>query len=228
MRSLHVPVLYGSQTGNSELAAQNLSSNLVSLSTSKITITSEATQLDDFLEIQRAPWVPLIIIICSSYGVGQAPIGAWKFREMCDLINNGSETNQFQGVTYAMMGLGDSKYTTFFNNPKAIDNAMTKAGAIRVGELCKADASKDQQRIIEDWSTSILSELKKVICEMEVNSDEDWEKIDGVMSTVRSKTHALCRQIYDEWDKKDERSPFNLFFVILILAVLVKVAKDRF
>lgn len=227
MRNLHVPVLYGSQTGNSELAAQNLSSNLVSLSTSKITITSEAIQLDDFLEIQRAPWVPLVVIICSSYGVGQAPIGAWKFREMCDLINNGSETNQFHGVTYAMMGLGDSKYTTFFNNPKTIDDAMTKAGAVRVGELCKADASKDQQQIIEDWSTSILSELKKVICTMEVNSDEDWDKIDGVMSIVRSNTHVLCRQIYDEWDKKDRRSPFNLIFAIVILAVLMKVAIDR-
>jgi sulfite reductase alpha subunit-like flavoprotein len=227
MRSLHVPVLYGSQTGNSELAAQNLSSNLVSLSTSKITITSEAVQLDDFLEIQRAPWVPLVVIICSSYGVGQAPIGAWKFREMCDLINNGSETDQFHGVTYAMMGLGDSKYTTFFNNPKAIDDAMAKAGAVRVGPLCKADASKDQQSIIEDWSSSILSELKKVITDLENKSNEDWETIDGAMSTVRSNTHALCRQIYDEWDKKDTRSPSTLIVAIIILAILAKIAIDR-
>jgi sulfite reductase alpha subunit-like flavoprotein len=146
---------------------------------------------------------------------------------MCDLINNGSESDQFRGVTYAMMGLGDSKYTTFFNNPKAIDDAMAKAGALRVGPLCKADASKDQQSIIEDWSSSILSELKKVISNLENKSDEDWEKIDGVMSAVRSNTHALCRQIYDEWDKKDARSPSSLIFAIIILAIIVKIAIDR-
>ena len=30
-------------------------------------------QLDDFLELERAPWTRLVVIITSSYGVGQAP-----------------------------------------------------------------------------------------------------------------------------------------------------------
>lgn len=224
-----MPVLYGSQTGNSELAAQNLSSNLQSLSTSNIAITSEAVQLDDFLEIQRAPWVPLIVIICSSYGVGQAPIGAWKFREMCDLINSTkSETKAFAGVTYAMMGLGDSKYTTFFNNPKAIDSAMTKAGALRVGELCKADASKDQQTIIEKWSRSILDELKQEIQKIESYSDDEWKLVKDNMRTVRANTHDLCRQIYDEWDKKENVNPYVLPLFVFALALLIKFTIDKF
>lgn len=223
-----MPVLYGSQTGNSELAAENLSSNLKSLSTSTITITSEAVQLDDFLEIQRAPWMPLIVIICSSYGVGQAPIGAWKFREMCDLINNtSSETKPFAGVTYAMMGLGDSKYTTFFNNPKAIDSAMTKAGAVRVGELCKADASKDQQSIIEKWSSSILDDLKQAVKKIESYSDDEWELVLESMKTVRANTHDFCRQIYDEWDQKGKSHLYALALLVLVLAVSIKFAMDR-
>jgi sulfite reductase alpha subunit-like flavoprotein len=66
MKTLHIPVLYGSQTGNSEGAAQNFASSLPkNLSTSSLTVTSAAIELDDFLEKSKATWTPLCVIICS-------------------------------------------------------------------------------------------------------------------------------------------------------------------
>jgi sulfite reductase alpha subunit-like flavoprotein len=77
--------------------------------------------LDDFLELEYGKWTQLIIIVCSSYGVGQAPLGARKFREFCDEIlkrhrdGNGEGENDdtkviptLRGVYFALLGLGDS------------------------------------------------------------------------------------------------------------------------
>ena len=93
-RTEKVLVLYGSQTGNSEQAAKDLCEQMSSKLTPLIqkrtgggsTIRVEAThmQLDDFLELERAAWTRLIVICVSSYGVGQAPLGGYRFRELCD------------------------------------------------------------------------------------------------------------------------------------------------
>lgn len=209
MRSLHIPVLFGSQTGNSELAAENLANSIPeALSTSTFEVTATAMQLDDFLEISRAQWTPLCAIVCSSYGVGQAPMGAWKFREICDLIleSSSSDGTTLKGLKYALLGLGDSKYTTFFMNPTVISSGMDKAGAERVGRLGKADASgkgdKNQLKVIEEWSRDIIPELKRVAVELEAMSDEQWAmKGEEVVSAITS-FHVLCRQVYDAWDER--------------------------
>eukprot|EP00554_Chaetoceros_debilis_P013806 CAMPEP_0194111992 /NCGR_PEP_ID=MMETSP0150-20130528/10856_1 /TAXON_ID=122233 /ORGANISM="Chaetoceros debilis, Strain MM31A-1" /LENGTH=250 /DNA_ID=CAMNT_0038801557 /DNA_START=119 /DNA_END=871 /DNA_ORIENTATION=+ len=209
MRSLHIPVLYGSQTGNSELAAENLAKSIPeALSTSTFKVTATAIQLDDFLEVSRAQWTPLCAIVCSSYGVGQAPIGSWKFREVCDLILESSSYSgtTLKGLKYALLGLGDSKYTTFFMNPTVISSGMDKAGAERIGRLGKADASgegdKNQLKVIEEWSRNIIPELKRAAVELEAMTDKQWS-IKGEEVDVATKNfHVLCRQVYDTWDRR--------------------------
>mmetsp|Transcript_19514 Transcript_19514/g.24585 ORF Transcript_19514/g.24585 Transcript_19514/m.24585 type:complete len:187 (+) Transcript_19514:67-627(+) len=173
--SLHIPILYGSQTGNSQSCAESLAESLPttlhkSFSSSAIKITSTAKDLDDFLESDRADWPRLVVIICSSYGVGQAPLGCWKFRDLCDAIlenDDSSADTRLVGLKYAMLGLGDSKYSTFFLNPTALDTALSKAGAERIGSLGKADASgvgdKVQSKVMEEWCENIIPEIVRVV-----------------------------------------------------------------
>lgn len=123
-----VYVLYGSQTGNSEQAAQDFCSAIVDrLSSGRIqdftqtpdhiSIVPVHMQLDDFLELERAKWTRLVVIFVSSYGVGQAPLGAWRFRELCDAwIDDKASHFPLKGLRFALCGLGDSKYTTFFRS----------------------------------------------------------------------------------------------------------------
>ena len=74
--TVEIPILYGSQTGNAEAAAIELSSLLPKkLSSSTRRIISRAIHLDDFLE-HGAKWTPLFVVITSSYGVGQAVSGS--------------------------------------------------------------------------------------------------------------------------------------------------------
>jgi len=237
MKTIHIPILYGSQTGNSEAAAKELASSLPQTLTSpssNVEITSTAMELDDFLENTLGKWSPLTVIICSSYGVGQAPLGAWKFREMCDLIlEKGDDEYQhhLKGVKYALLGLGDSKYTTFFLNPTAIDSALSKSGAERVGSLGKANASgegdKIQSKVIEDWSRDIVQDLKRVVKELGDLDDVQWKNKEGEMMLVKENTGELCRVIYDDWDAKGKKTnggggqQMIFIFLGLVLAILL-------
>jgi sulfite reductase alpha subunit-like flavoprotein len=238
MKTLHIQILYGSQTGNSEAAAQNLSSVLpAKLSNASIVVTCTAMELDDFLEKTRAAWTPLCVIVCSSYGVGQAPIGAWKFRELCDLILKTPEyEGVFKGLRYAMLGLGDSKYTTFFQNPTALDSALTKAGAERIGPLGKADASGTgdnvQLKVIEDWSENIIADLKKVVQKFSAMDDSTWRELNQDMKTIQGNTGDLCSLIYKDWQKKEgvaalgQNTLLIALMVPLILAIAVAYIKS--
>eukprot|EP00591_Stephanopyxis_turris_P003485 CAMPEP_0195520066 /NCGR_PEP_ID=MMETSP0794_2-20130614/16048_1 /TAXON_ID=515487 /ORGANISM="Stephanopyxis turris, Strain CCMP 815" /LENGTH=248 /DNA_ID=CAMNT_0040649339 /DNA_START=13 /DNA_END=759 /DNA_ORIENTATION=+ len=169
-RNEEILVLYGSQTGNSEQAAIDFCDLVpTKLSTNKITVTARHMQLDDFLEVERANWSRLVVIITSSYGVGQAPLGCYRFRELCDEIitrtNTKTEINSLlDGVTFAMLGLGDSKFTTYFENPTKIHKAMCSAGAKHIGPLGKADASSGEQlEVIAKWIDGIWPLLGEVV-----------------------------------------------------------------
>lgn len=234
--SEEVLVLYGSQTGNSEAAAEQLSSLLPSkLSTSdNRTLTSRCMHLDDFLELEQAKWTRLVIIVCSSYGVGQAPIGARKFREVCDTIlerfgyddiandnNKNKSDKMLAGVNYALLGLGDSHYTTFFRNPTTFENALSTAGATRVGELGKADASgtgnMEQSKVIERWIDAIWKDLQPVI-------DKPMTEEEGLkLKKAHEQTWKLCLELYKEWKQTNYFALIGLFLPLggVILGILI-------
>ncbi|EED87489.1 hypothetical protein THAPSDRAFT_264925, partial [Thalassiosira pseudonana CCMP1335] len=155
-------VLYGTQTGNSEAAAEEITSSLSSqLSKLPFKVTPKLLTLDDFLELRHGEWTRVVVIVCSSYGVGQAPLGARKFREWCD------EVKFLSGVKFALCGLGDSHYTTYFRNPTVIEEALTTLGAVRVGKLGKADASgtddMEQSKVIDRWIGDLWGVLETSI-----------------------------------------------------------------
>ena len=242
--SADVLVLYGSQTGNSEAAAKQLSSLLpskLSAFNKKGTLTSRCMHLDDFLELEHAQWTRLVIIVCSSYGVGEAPIGARKFREMCDTIlerygydgndnnvatkdNNNSRGNKIllSGVKYALLGLGDSRYTTFFRNPTTIDNALSTAGATRVGVLGKADASgkgeMEQSKVIERWINSIWADLQKVIDEP-ITPEEEKK-----LKKAHEQTWKMCLELSNkEWKPTNYYALIGLYLPVggVMLGILI-------
>jgi len=214
-----VLVLYGSQTGNSEGAAQEICSLIPTKLSSSSTTTSRVMHLDDFLEVEKAKWTKLVVIVCSSYGVGQAPIGARKFRELCDEILLRCEDkslNFLNGVHFALLGLGDSHYTTYFQNPTTIHKALTSVGAVHVGELGKADASgtdnMEQSKVIERWINNIWKDLNKVVA---TTTTVDLDK-------ARDETWGLCLDLFPDWKPTNYASMATLYvpLVGILLAIL--------
>lgn len=182
-------MLFASQTGNSEQAARDVCDQLVTkLPTSA---TCSHMQLDDFLELQQCAWTPVVIIISSSYGVGQAPLGGYRFRALCDsiLANDDSQNNMLKGLSFCLLGLGDSKYRTYFENPTTIHKAMVKAGATLVGTIGKADASGEQLAIIAEWIDQLWVPLGKALGESESNPPSEERLLEMQHATIE-----LCRQ----------------------------------
>jgi sulfite reductase alpha subunit-like flavoprotein len=113
-------VLYGSQMGNSEQAAKEFCKQLDGKLTpdfflknglSPIQVETTCIQLDDFLEVRHAAYTKALVIFVSSYGVGQAPLGAYRFRSFAEALlaknDDGSSTRILEGLRYAICGLGE-------------------------------------------------------------------------------------------------------------------------
>lgn len=269
-RTEPILVLYGSQTGNSEQAAKDMCDQMITRLSpselSKLTNNNDKNitnvlvkpihmQLDDFLELHHCQWTRLFVIVVSSYGTGQAPLGSYRFRELCDaLLKSRNKTNDtiqpdglegssktladsvsLSGTYYAMCGLGDSKYPTFFNNPTVIDDGLRHAGSKRVGALGKADASgKDENQqslVIERWMNDSWKELANVIVNQPVISNE-------ALVIMQKSTLELCtsinpdlqsikkmtKKVHSNNSSETFRSLLSLEMVTIIIALLAVIA----
>ncbi len=257
-------VMYGSQTGNSEQAAKELSAQMRTKLTPliakhqkdnniRITVTPKLMQLDDFLEMEQAKWTRLVVIVVSSYGIGQAPLGARRFRELIDyfieaytaneaiakdnttdppnmdsssssdIVNDPSTTTTpppllLNGITFALCGLGDSKYPTFFQNPTAVWRGMQLAGAVHVGPLGKADASSGRDlEIISEWRDDIWQYLAPVIA---TEPPHDQMKL---LQQMQQDTLEICYRLNPDMKKRLQQQQKQLSLPLWTIAVAVAV-----
>ena len=224
-----INVLFGSQTGNSEQAAQDLCSQAADRlspeaiqkltgTKERITVQPVCMQLDDFLELDRCAWTRLTVIITSSYGVGQAPLGGYRFRELCDAwLEDEAVGPVLSGFSYALCGLGDSKYTTFFKNPTRIDAGLQKVGAKRVGPLGKCDASgtgsNEQPQVIARWMDDIWKHLAQVVVEPPL---EETKLVSAQAATVD-----LCRKINPDFLPEPQQNLSLWALVVVVMAILL-------
>lgn len=190
-------------------------------------------QLDDFIEIYNCQWTRIFIIAVSSYGTGQAPLGSVRFREFCDYlllntankdndkdnIDNNTNTEKYNnllsGTYFAMCGLGDSKYTTYFKNPTVIHNALNNVGSIRIGELGKADASSKgmnntQLDIIDLWMNNIWKDLANIIINKPQLSNDE-------LIQIQNNTMNICYKINPDLQKQNIKKNNNNDDTLLLL-----------
>lgn len=190
-----IAILYASQTGNSAQAAEDIQKQATSsLKKLGVELSSKPClyELDDFLEQHGAPWTRVVVIVVSSYGVGQAPLGGRRFREWCDSLMEVDNRQLLQGLHFALCGLGDSNFTTFLKNPTTVDTALQSAGAQRVGEMGKADASgkgdQEQSVVVDRWIQKLWPQLANVLQNEETLSS-------GRLEEIQRDTMALARKI---------------------------------
>ncbi|CAB9505621.1 Component of the sulfite reductase complex [Seminavis robusta] len=183
-RTEEVLVLYASQLGTSKRFARAFVKEMEEQLTSEaiqeythqsdgcciIKVVPTLMTLDDFLEERQAAWTRLVVIFVSSYN-GAAPKGGPRFRDLCDTLKSpiGIDPHMLTGLKYAICGLGSSSYTTYFENPTAVNDGLTAAGATRVGEFGEADMQKrgeyNQRNVVARWKKGIWKELAQVLIE---------------------------------------------------------------
>ena len=240
-RTEKVYVLYASQTGNSEEAAITFAEELPKRLTpsqlqkmtgtmEEITLTTTHMQLDDFLELNKADWTRLLVIFLSSYGVGQAPLGGYRFRDLMDAWKDRKASSDLlEGVQFALCGLGDSSYTTFFQNPTVTNEVMLQVGAKRIGEVGKADAKQSgdnsQANVIARWKEALWEPLAKAVVEPALDEE--------VLKKMQDATIELMCEINPDFVppgkagsavKSSEKSGLDpLMAVVPIIMVLIAI-----
>lgn len=124
-------VLYGTESGNSELIAEDLGTHLRD--------SNDDVEVHDLQNFDPADLTPdrFTIVICSTHGEGDLPNTAIPFAEAFDEV-----LPDLTGLQYAMFGLGDTFYEeTYSQGSEHIDRRFTAQGGTRVGEYGRHDAS---------------------------------------------------------------------------------------
>lgn len=127
---MNIQVLYGTETGNAEMLAEDIAAELEA----EHEVT--ATNLSDFdpADFDRGT---LYLLVCSTYGDGELPASAQPFAEKME-----AEQPDLTGVHFGIFGMGDSEYEETFNGgPATLAELMIGRGATQLGERIAHDAS---------------------------------------------------------------------------------------
>jgi MioC protein len=145
---MNVTILYGTETGNAEMLAEDIAAELEA----EHEVTT--VNLSDFdpagFNASR-----FYLLVCSTYGDGELPGSAQPFAKAMDASNI-----QLAGVHFAVFGLGDSEYDETFNGgSKRLAELMLARGAVQIGERVTHDASGSD--LAEDlafpWAAEVVS-----------------------------------------------------------------------
>ncbi|BBH45765.1 flavodoxin domain-containing protein [Pseudomonas sp. KU43P] len=146
---MNFKVIYGTETGNAEMVADDIvealsddcsieSSDMSKLSVSDITA-------DTFY-----------FVICSTYGDGELPHSAQPFFQSLEQYKP-----DLAGVRFAIFGLGDSFYATYNKGSEIMAQAFADLGAVQVGERGLHDASTGALPgdAALPWAKQVLAQL---------------------------------------------------------------------
>ncbi|QKJ25669.1 flavodoxin domain-containing protein [Aquiluna borgnonia] len=122
-----IVILFGTESGNAEFAAEDMALEISHCEVEVIDMTD--FDVNDFSAHN------FYMIICSTHGEGDLPSGAVPFLQALDSV-----LPDMKGIQYAMFGLGDSSYANYSRGSEHIDKKLTALGAVRVGEYGRHDA----------------------------------------------------------------------------------------
>lgn len=125
-----IQVLYGTETGNAELVAEDICDALNEQGLS--------AQLSDMAQFDLALLTecPIYVFVCSTYGDGELPQSAQSFMQALS-----EAPMDLSHVQFASFGLGDRYYDTYNNGIKTVELALRQLGARQLGIRGEHDAS---------------------------------------------------------------------------------------
>ena len=145
-----VPVMYASQSGNSEELATEFGEKLTAAGFDAPVIgTEDHTDIDLTRESH-------LLIISSTWGEGDPPDNAVEF---WDLLKS-DEHPRLENLNYAVLGLGDSNYLDFCAMGKLFDARLEALGATRFA--ARGDCDTDFEEPAANWFETVLGELSSL------------------------------------------------------------------
>lgn len=140
-------ILYGTESGNAEMAADDIAVALAEQGTE-----AEVVGMEDF-DCARLAEVDFVVVVTSTYGEGELPETAAPFNDA--LLERWPALD---GLRYAAFGLGDSTYETFCNGIDTLCATLDGAGATQVGPTGRHDAASGEELAdsVANWTADIF------------------------------------------------------------------------
>ncbi len=146
---VRVPIIYASQSGNSEGLAETYSEQLGGMG-----FDCPCLAADDLGDLDLTKEKNLLLI-SSTWGDGDPPDNAVDFWETLQAEDH----PKLEGLTYSVLALGDSNYIDFCGQGKAFDARLEALGASRMA--ARVDCDTDFEEPADEWFATVLEELKK-------------------------------------------------------------------
>jgi MioC protein len=145
-----ITILYGTETGNAEMLAEDIQAELES---------DHEVECLNLSDMDPGDFDPerFYLMVCSTYGDGELPASAQPFGEAMEAVKP-----DLSAIHFAIFGLGDSEYEDTFNHgPKRLAEMMIAQGAIQIGERVAHDASGDDmaEDIALPWAEAVIAEV---------------------------------------------------------------------
>jgi MioC protein len=146
---MSIRILFGTESGNSEMAADDMAEYLNELGAEAQVIPMEKYDVAELLD------EGFVIVITSTYGEGELPETTAPF--YAALKASRPNLNRLQ---FAAFGLGDSTYDTYGNGIDMVAGILSELGATRVGEVGRHDAAKGKalSEVAVEWVRGIPTE----------------------------------------------------------------------
>lgn len=153
---MKIAVLYGTETGNAEMLAEDIGAHL----------SGHETRVSNLSDVDPADLAAgtLFLFVCSTYGEGELPASAKPFGARMQ-----AGQPDLKGVLFAVFGMGDSEYPETFNfGGKAIEALMTGAGARMLGERVTHDASGSDmaEDLAMPWADAVVAQAAALLGEL--------------------------------------------------------------
>jgi sulfite reductase (NADPH) flavoprotein alpha-component len=147
-------ILFGSQTGNGEGLANDLSA--------RAQAKGYNVRVMDMADYDPAELAEerLLFIVASTHGEGDPPIAAEKLHAYLQ----SEEAPRLEQLRYAVFALGDSSYQHFCKTGRDFDGFLERLGAIRL--LDRIDADVDFEEPASAWTESVLDTYQVIAEEM--------------------------------------------------------------
>ncbi|MFK7909902.1 MAG: sulfite reductase flavoprotein subunit alpha [Akkermansiaceae bacterium] len=142
-----ITILWGSQTGNSEILAKKTGKVLT-----KAGFNPEVVDMAGY-KVDQLPKEQIVLIITSTYGDGEPPDNAMDLHAAV----LAEDAPRLDGVKYSVLSLGDTDYPDFCQCGIEFDERFASLGAEKI--VARVDCDVDFDDAYSGWQKSLLAIL---------------------------------------------------------------------
>ena len=140
-----ITVLYGTETGNSELLAMDICKAGEQSGLECVNFGMDEIDNSDFSEIEN------LLIVCSTWGDGEQPDNAIDLWDHVEELGD----DELENMKFAVLALGDTAFDLFCEAGKEWDRILEERGASRIYE--RVDCDVDYEDDAEEWIENVIS-----------------------------------------------------------------------